>query len=215
MKNFELTPFSTPWVRVAIVDDHQVVADGFERLVNDSENMRVIGKAYNVAGCLEMLEAVQPDVIMLDVSMPDGDGIELCARIKATYPQIKTLILTSYDELFTINRALDAGADGYVLKSSMSEEVIEGIRVVASGGRFLCEQADAALQTGEANQLELTRREIELLGLIAEGYTLSEQADKMCLGQNTIRNYRQKLNIKLGAHNTAQLVQNAKALKLV
>ncbi len=205
----------SPLITVVIVDDHQVVVDGFERIINDSKNMRVIGKAYNVAGCRKLLEAVLPDVILLDVSMPDGDGIDLCAKIKEKYPQVKTLILTSYSELFTINRALDAGADGYVLKSSMSEEVLEGIETVVSGKRFLCDEVDVTLRRTEHHKLELTRREKELLQLIAEGYTLSEQVDRMCLGQNTIRNYRQKLNIKLNAHNTAQLIQNAKALKLV
>jgi len=128
MKNFELTAYGLPHIRVAIVEDHQVVADGFERLINDSEDMRVIGKAYNVAGCYELLEAALPDVALLDVGLPDGNGIDLCAQIKEKYPQVKVLMLTSYCEFLTISRALDAGVDGYVLKSSMSEEVIEGIR---------------------------------------------------------------------------------------
>jgi DNA-binding NarL/FixJ family response regulator len=124
-------------------------------------------------------------------------------------------MLTSYGELATITRALDAGADGYVLKNSEPEELLEGIRAVASGERFLCEEVHVALKNNENNPMELTRREMELLQLIAEGYTLPEQADKMCLGYHTVRGYRQKLNIKLNAHNTVQLLQNAKALKLV
>jgi DNA-binding NarL/FixJ family response regulator len=125
------------------------------------------------------------------------------------------LMLTSYGELTTITRALDAGADGYVLKNSLLEELLEGIRVVASGKRFLCEEVDVTLQSNENNLLELTRRELELLQLIVAGYTIPELAEKMCLGYHTIRSYRQRLNIKLGARNTAQLVQNAKALNLV
>lgn len=200
---------------MAIVDDHKVIVDGLERLLSESENVVVIGKAFSAAECLDMLAGDLPDVLMLDIGLPSVSGIELCVQIKEKYPQVRILMLTSYGELATITRALEAGADGYVLKNSMPEELLEGIRVVAEGGRFLCEEVNVVLQNNESNPLELTRREMELLRLIAEGYTLPQQADKMCLGYNTVRSYRQKLNVKLDAHNTAQLVQNAKALKLV
>jgi DNA-binding NarL/FixJ family response regulator len=202
-------------IAVAIADDHKVIADGLERLINESETVRVMGKAYSVAGCRELLKDRQPDVLLLDVSMTDGSGIDLCPKIKAKYPQVKVLMLTSYGELATITRALDAGADGYVLQNSDSQELLEGICTVASGERFLCEEANRTLQKNENSPIELTRREIELLQLIAEGYTLPQLADKMYLGVNTIRGYRQKLNIKLNAHNTVQLLQNARALGLV
>ena len=202
-------------IRVAVVDDHKVVVDGLVRLIDESETTRVIGKAYSVAECWKLLESEQPDVLMLDIGLPDGNGIDLCPKIKEKYPQIKVLMLTSYGELATITRAMDAGANGYVLKNSMPEELIEGIRTIASGERFLCEEVGVLLQNNESNPMELTRREIELLQLIVEGYTLPELADKMCLGYQTVRSYRKNLNIKLGAHNTAQLVQNAKTLKLV
>ncbi|MDR0429985.1 MAG: response regulator transcription factor [Tannerellaceae bacterium] len=202
-------------IAVAIVDDHKVIADGLERLINESGTACVIGKAYSVAGCLKLLKDRRPDILLLDISMPDGSGIDLCLEIKAKYPQVKVLMLTSYSELATITRALDAGANGYVLKNSEPEELLEGICTVASGERFLCEEANMTLQKNENSPMELTRREIELLQLIAEGYTLPQLADKMYLGINTIRSYRQKLNIKLNAHNTVQLLQNARALKLV
>ncbi|GHV55924.1 putative transcriptional regulator, LuxR family protein [Bacteroidia bacterium] len=197
------------------MDDHKIIADGLERLINESGTTSVTGKAYSVAGCWELLKNKQPDVLLLDISMPDGNGIDLCPKIKVKYPQVRVLMLTSYGELVTITRALDAGADGYVLKNSLPEELIEGICTVASGERFLCEDVNITLRKNENNPIELTRRELELLQLIAEGYTLPQLADKMFLGINTIRDYRQKLNIKLNAHNTAQLLQNAKALKLV
>ena len=202
-------------LNVAVADDHKIITDGLERLINESGTASVIGKAYSAAGCLELLKNSQPDVLLLDISMPDGNGIDLCPKIKEKYPRLKVLMLTSYSELTTITRALDAGADGYVLKNSEPEELLEGIRTVASGERFLCEEVNVTLRKSENNLLELTRREMELLQLISAGYTLPEQADKMCLGYHTVRGYRQKLNIKLGAHNTVQLLQNAKTLKLI
>ena len=213
--NSQLSLLNSQPIKVSIVDDHKIIADGLEQLINKSETACVTGKAYSVAGCLELLKGNQPEVLLLDVSMPDGNGIDLCPEIKAKYPQVKVLMLTSYGELATITRALDAGADGYVLKNSLPEELLEGICTVASGKRFLCEDVNMTLQKNESNPMELSRREMELLQLIAEGYTLPQQADKMFLGVNTIRGYRQRLNIKLNAHNTAQLLQNAKALKLV
>ena len=202
-------------IEVALIEDHIVVADGFERLINESETVRVTGKAHSAYGCWKLLESAQPDVLMLDIGLPDGNGIDLCTKIKEKYPKLKVLMLTSYNELATISRALDAGADGYVLKTSTQEELLEGIIAVASGERYLCEEANTTLTVNKKNRLELTPREMELLQLIAAGLTLPQQADKMCLGYNTVRFYRQKLNLKLGAHNTAQLVNNAKALGLV
>jgi DNA-binding NarL/FixJ family response regulator len=202
-------------ISVAIVDDHKVITDGLERLINESGTARVTGKAYSVAGCLKLLHDGQPEVLLLDISMPDGSGIDLCPKIKAKYPHVRVLMLTSYGELATITRALEAGADGYVLKNSELEEVLEGICTVAAGERFLCGEANMTLKKNENSPIELTRRETELLQLIAEGYTLPQLSDKMYLGINTIRSYRQKLNIKLNAHNTVQLLQNARALRLV
>ena len=204
-----------PMIKIAIVDDHKIITDGLVRMIDASETARVIGKAYSVAQCWKMLENELPEVLMLDIGLPDGNGIDLCPKIKEKYPQLKVLMLTSYGELATITRALDAGANGYVLKNSMPDELLEGICTVASGERFLCEEVGDALKNNDSNPMELTRRELELLQLIVEGYTLPELADRMCLGYQTIRSYRKNLNIKLGAHNTAQLVQNAKALKLV
>lgn len=202
-------------IKVAVVDDHKIITDGLERLINESRIATVTGKSYSVAGCREMLKSNQPDVLLLDISMPDGNGIDLCTIIKRIYPNIKVVMLTSYGELSTINRAMNAGADGYLLKNSEPEELLEGIRTVVSGERFLSEEVNSTLRNSGNNSLELTRREMELLQLIAEGYTLPEQVDKMCLGYHTVRGYRQKLNIKLGAHNTVQLLQNAKAMKLM
>lgn len=202
-------------VRVVITEDHKMIAEGLERLIHDGETIQVIGKAYSAAECLQLLENEMPDVLMLDIGLPDVGGIDLCTQIKKKYPQLKVLILTSYSEMATIRRALDAGADGYVLKNSMQEELLEGIRTVASGKQFLCEEVNIVIQNYESSPLELTRRELELLQLIVEGYTQPQLADKMCLGVQTIRSYRKNLYIKLNAHNTAQLVQNAKALGLV
>jgi DNA-binding NarL/FixJ family response regulator len=202
-------------IRVGIVDDHKLVAAGLEKLINETGQAHVVSIAHSVAGCLNLLKNRQPEVLLLDISMPDGSGIDLCPKIKAKYPQVKVLMLTSYSELATVSCALDAGANGYVLKNSLPEEIIEGIRKVASGERFLCEEVNLKLKAHEDNSFELTRRECNLLRLITEGCTNAEIADRLHLGYETIKSYRKNLYAKLGAHNTKQLVQKAIELKLV
>ena len=202
-------------IKIAIVDDHKIIADGLERLINESETVCVAGKAYSAAGCFKLLDDEEIEVLMLDIGLPDGNGIQMCPKIKEKYPDVKVIMLTSYGELATITRALDAGADGYVLKNSEPEELLESIHTVVSGEQFICDEANTTLQNKPNNPLELTRREFELLQLIVEGYTLPQLSEKMCLGIETIRSYRKNINAKLDVHNTAQLVQKAKELKLV
>jgi len=202
-------------IDVAIVDDHQIVIDGLEKIIVESGIARLTGKSYNAAGCWKMLNAEQPDVLMLDIGLPDGSGMDLCPQIKAKYPEVNILMLTSYAEYSIISHVLNNGASGYILKSAMPEEIIEGICAVASGKQFLCEEVDILLKQGNRNNIELTRREYELLRLIAQGYTNAEIADKMFLGYETIRSYRKNLLLKLDAHNTAELTKIALDMKLV
>jgi DNA-binding NarL/FixJ family response regulator len=202
-------------IQAAIVDDHNIGADGLEQLINNSETIRVIGKAYSASECRDMLKAMQPDVLLLDISLPDGNGIELCPEIKRKYPQVKIMMLTSYGELATITTALDAGADGYVLKNSMPEEVIEGIRILAGGGHFYCNRVNSLLQNYEKHSMEFTRRELEVLRYIKEGLTSTEIADRIHRSFDTVRSFRKALYIKLDAHSTRELIIKAEEAGLV
>jgi len=213
--NSQFSILNSQLIRVAIVDDHQIVIDGLEKIITESGRARLTGKAFNVAGCWKMLSMEQPDVLMLDIGLPDGSGMDLCPQIKAKYPAVHILMLTSYAEYTIISHVLNNGASGYILKNAMPEEIMEGIITVASGKRFLCEEVDILLKKGYKNKIELTRRERELLQLIAAGYTSVEIADKMYLGYETIRSYRKNLHLKLDAHNTAELTKIALELKLV
>ena len=202
-------------IKVVIVDDHRMIVEGLERLLNESETVRVCGKAYSVAECREHLKKGQPDVLLLDISLTDGSGIELCPEIKKKYPQVKILMLTSYSELATVTHALDVGADGYLLKNSMPEEMLEGIRVVYEGGCFLCEDVNSLLQKHEKHSLEFTRRELVILRYLKEGLTSHQIADKICRSFDTVRSYRKALHLKLGAHSTRELISKAEELGLV
>ena len=215
MNNSQLSTFNFQLIRVAIVDDHKSVAEGFEHIIIESGVAEVIGKAYSVSGCREMLTKIKPDVLLLDVSMPDGSGTELCRKLLSQYPELKIIILTSHYEPVIIKQSLDAGALGYILKNAMSEEIIEGIQVVASGERFLCEETSKLLKRHENDTIVLTRREQELLRLVVAGKSSNEIADCMYLSFETIRTYRRNLMLKLNVNNTAQLVKMAMEQQLV
>lgn len=202
-------------ISVAVIDDHKFIIEGLEQSINNSGVARVIDREYSIAGCREMLIRCQPDVLLLDVSLPDGNSIDFCPKIRQFYPDVNILMLTTYAESAVVNRALSAGALGYILKNSISEEIIEGIRTVSRGERFLCEEVEELLTQKPEKQLPLTPREREVLSLIVEGYTCKEIAEKIFLSYDTVHDYCKYLRLKLGVKNTASLVRKAIEQKLV
>ncbi len=202
-------------ITVQIVDDHKLFVEGLEKIIAGSGVAKIIGKAYNARECWQLLVWEQADVLLLDIRLPDGNGVDLCPQIKQKYPALKILALTSYTEYSVVSRMLENGADGYVLKNAMPEEIIQGIETVAAGEKFLCHEVDLMLKKQAGNAVILTRKERELLRLISEGYISSEIADKMCLGIDSINNYRKNLLLKLDARNTAMLVKIAMEQKLI
>ena len=202
-------------IRVAIVDDHKVIADSLSQIVEKEDDISVVGKAFTVAECHQLLEHDLPDVLLLDVSLPDGNGLDLCAEVRTRYPSINILMLTGYAEINVMGRAFDSGAQGYVLKNASSEEVIDGIKTVAEGRRFLCDKSSELFRRHAYHPLALSPRERDILKLIVEGLTIHQIADKCCLGYETVRSYYKYLHLKLEVHNTAQLVRRAIEQKLV
>jgi Response regulator containing a CheY-like receiver domain and an HTH DNA-binding domain len=202
-------------IKVAIVDDHKMVLEGLEHIINESGIARVVDKAHSITECCDMLQRSEPEVLLLDVNLPDGNGIDLCPEIRKDYPEVKILMLTTYAESAVVSRALEGGAHGYILKNSMSEEILEGISIVASGEQFLCDQAKILLKDKTERPIPLSPREREILKLIVEGYTIKEISDKIFLGFETVRSYCKYLHLKLDVHNTASLVRKAIEQKLV
>jgi len=215
VNTFQLSTFNSQPIRVAIVDDHTAVAEGFERIVNASGIAIVVGKAFSVSGCMKLLSKSKPDVLMLDFSLPDGKGINLLQPVHALYPDLKVLMLTSHDELSIIQQALDSGISGYIMKNATAEVIIEGIKTVASGKLFLCPETERILQHGNCPTVVLSRREKELLRLIVDGKSNAEIAEKMILGYETIKSYRKRLMFKLNTTNMADLVRTAIEQELI
>jgi len=215
MGDFQLSTFNFQPIKVAIVDDHIAVAEGFERLINASGIAGVIGKAYSFSGCMQLLTQSEADVLLLDVSFPEGKSLNLLPLIKTRYPDLKVLILTSHFELPLIKQALKSGVSGFIMKNAMSEVIIEGIQAVASGKRFLCKETERLFKRADYTSILLSRREQELLRLIVDGKSNAEIADHMILGYETIKSYRKRLMLKLNTSNTADLVRIAIEQQLV
>ncbi|NLU38206.1 MAG: response regulator transcription factor [Bacteroidales bacterium] len=196
-------------IQVNIVDDHKILVEGLRKLIEESGTITVKEIAYTAYECRKQLSYEKPDVLLLDVNLPDTDGVTLCEELKKLYPELKILALTSYGEYTVVRRMMESGASGYILKNAMCEEVITGIETVANGDEFLCHEVDLLMKKKDNNEVWLSQRERDLLKLIVEGYTNPEIADKVFLSLETIKGYRKNLLLKLGAKNTAMLVKMA------
>ena len=202
-------------IKLLIVDDHRILVEGLNKLFDNSDTVDVIGVAYSGRECRSALRKELPDVILLDINLPDVSGIDLCKEIKTENPEIKIVALSSFNEYTIVRRMIENGASGYVVKNAMPEEIILSVETVAYNEIFLCEEIDLLMRNRSNNPIWLTPREKELLKYIVEGLTNHEIAEKMYLGVETINSYRKNLLIKLGAKNTAVLVRMALEEKLV
>lgn len=203
-------------IKIAIVDDHPIVADGIRQLIEEADGMEVVGTAMCGDDCKELLKRIIPDVLLLDINLPDMSGMDLCGYIHDRYPFIRVIALTGFKEYFYMQKMIRNGASGYLLKNALPEEILEGIRNVYAGERYFSEEANAVMNARKENRkLFLTLRETELLSLIVEGYTNKEIADKLFLGVETVNSYRKNLLLKLGVKNTAAMVKLAITEKLV
>lgn len=204
-------------IKIAITDDHRVVSESVDNMLRQAGLFDIVSHAASIAECSEMLK-VHPDieVLLLDVGMPDGNSLDCLEEWKATYPHVHFLVFSTYAEAAVINRALSCGADGYVLKNCNKEELIDGIKVLAQGGQYVCDDARQLLRMHPQNDsIELTPREREVLKLISEGLSIKMIADRLCLSFETVHSYSKYLKLKLGVQNTAALVRVAMEQRLV
>lgn len=204
-------------IKIAISDDHKVITQSLETLLRQSGDYEVVAYAGTNAECEAMLERNNNiDVLILDVGMPDGNSLDYVETWKDRYPDVRILVLSTYAEAAVINRALSNGVDGYVLKTSSKEELLEGIRTVMAGEQYVCSEVVEILNAHpQLDVVELTPREQEVLKLIVEGYSIKMIADKLCLAFETVHSYYKYLKLKLGVPNTAALVRVAMEQKLV
>jgi DNA-binding NarL/FixJ family response regulator len=202
--------------RIFIVDDHRMVVKSLSRLINDSGIAQVENVYYDLQSCRAGLKKTLPDVLLLDIGLPDGDGVDFCAEIVQKYAGVKVIMLTTYKEFSIAKRALQNGALGYILKNAEGEEMLAGIEAVSRGETFLCEEIDLLLKEKRNEDVVwLANREKEVLKYIADGYTTEAIARLIDRHEETVRTHRRNLLIKLNAKNTAEAVKKGIEKKLI
>jgi len=202
-------------VRVLIVDDHAVVRSGLRMLLDAEEGIEPVGEAGNARDGLFQARTLKPDVILLDVVMPDQSGIEVLPQLTHENPQAKVLVLSMQDDPHYVREAFAAGASGYVLKEAADAEVVGAIREVARGGRYVHPELGARLVAAEVDERRreaedpLSEREREVLRLLALGHTNQEIAKMLYISVRTAETHRAHIMQKLGLQTRAELVRHA------
>jgi DNA-binding NarL/FixJ family response regulator len=199
---------TTP-VRVFLVDDHEVVRRGVAEVLEDDPGLVVCGEAGTVAEALARVPAVRPDVVVVDVRLPDGDGVQVCRLLGERLPGLRFLVLTSFGDAEARAAALDAGASGFLLKQVRGPALVAAVHTVAAGGTLADETAPAAGRSpsraaAEERLGQLTEQERTVLRLIGEGLTNRQIGDRMGLAEKTVKNYTSHLLAKLGLERRTQ-----------
>ena len=203
-------------IKVFVTDDHYMVVEGLRSLLQNENSIDWLGHASNADSCLAFLKKQLPDVILMDINMPGKSGIELCKEVKEKYPSVFVIGLSTFNQQSFIQKMMDNGASGYVLKNATKEELMEAIKVVSIGKTYFSDEAALSLRKYAGSEIPLiTRREKEVLNLIADGLTNIEIAQKLFISTTTVDSHRKNLLAKFGVKNTAALIKMAAQLQLL
>jgi DNA-binding NarL/FixJ family response regulator len=201
-------------LRVLLADDHALVRQGFRRILEDEADIEVVGEAGGGAEAIELDEKLAPDVVVLDIAMPEINGLHAAIDILRRAPERPILILSMFEDLQYVRNALAAGVRGYILKNALETDLIRAVRTVAAGGQFLSPELSAAMEKATAGDgsagddpfTQLSAREIQVLRLIAMGKSNKEIAGLLGVSANTVAVHRTNLMSRLGVHKAAELV---------
>lgn len=202
-------------INVHITDDHVMLVELLIPVINDSGIAHVTGFSHKLSECRKALKSSQPDVLLLDISMTDGNGIVFCAEIHKLYPQIRIIGLTSHDEYSSVILMLKNGASGYVTKNEAINEVLGAIHAVMNGEIFISRQMEQVIRKTTKPAISLTPREKEVLHMIAKGMSNLQIAEHLKIALSTVLSFRKKLNLKLKASSPVELIINARKEGLI
>ena len=203
-------------VNVFMIDDHYMVIEGIQSLLKNEQGIELVGHATNGESCLAYLQINSPDLIFMDINLPGINGIDLCKEVRTKYPSIFIIGLSTFNQQSFIEKMMNNGASGYVLKNANREELILAIETVMKGKTFLSHEAAMNLvKNRDSNTPVLTRREKEVLELISEGLTNQEIAEKLFISISTVDTHRKNLLAKFDARNVASMVRIAGKLGVI
>ncbi len=204
-----MEPRESPPIRLVIVDDHSLVRDGLRARMSVVAGMQVVGEAASGAEALVIAEQLVPDLMLVDVGMRGMNGIELATALRQRHPSIRVLMLSMYDNREYVLSAIRAGARGYVLKESPTEEILAAISAVWSGGTYFSAQVSSAVAQGGMGAPQLTAREHEVLLLLAHGRSNKVVAQQLDISVRTVETHRLSLRRKLGVDSASDLLKIA------
>jgi two-component system, NarL family, nitrate/nitrite response regulator NarL len=207
-------------LHVLIIDDHPLIVAGMQKMLAAIDELRITGTAGSAIEALKILKTVPVDIVLLDINLPDINGIELCKKIRKEFPAVKVLGISTYCDRSYVSRMIENGALGYLAKSADAEEIVTAIRTASEGRLYLSLSTEHLLQAPAAMAPAgllpaLTRREKEVLQLIAEGLTNTQIAEKLFISPLTVDSHRKNLHTKLNVNNTAALIRLAVEHRLV
>jgi len=208
-------------VNLLLVDDHTIVTDGLKALLSDEEHYVIKGVAQNGRMAIEMLNVLKVDIILMDIDMPEMNGIEAVKHIKKQMPEKKVLMLTMHDEKAMIKTMMEIGADGYLLKNSPKVELLKALESIANNETYFSDEVTSVLlQTDQVKSngkllADLTDREIEIIKLVSEGFSNKQIGEKLFISHRTVDTHRTNLMNKIEVHNVAGIVKFAIAHGLI
>lgn len=212
-------------IKVAIVDDHQMIIDGLLSLLESVSEIKIIASAENGKEALEIFKSTIPDVMLMDIEMPFMNGIDATDQIKKLYPSVKIIALSSYDEKSIVEKMMEAGAHGYILKNVKKEELVSAIKTVYNDKLYFSNEITVAIAKPSANEIlnkphqkmrtPLSSREQEVLQLVAQGLSNTQISKKLFISDKTVNTHRTSLMRKLEVHNVAELIRVAIHFKLI
>jgi DNA-binding NarL/FixJ family response regulator len=214
-----------PKHKILIADDHAMVRDGVKNLIQQNKELMVIGEARSGNETLELYDKLQPDLLIMDISMPDMNGMEVSRAILARNPNANIVILSMYDDEDYISRCLEYGVKGYVVKNESGSELEYAIKSVLQGKNYFSRQAQDVIfkkysqnvskKKQKEDTVNLTKREIEIIKLIADGLTSQQMADRLFISPRTVETHRANVMKKLAVKNAIELVKKAQQLSLL
>ena len=204
-------------LKLFIIDDHQLIIEGIHSLLESEKDIEWLGSAKTPDELMQFLKSKQPDVLLMDINLPQKSGLDLCKEVKLKYPSIRIIGLSTSDQPSVIRRMIDNGASGYLLKDASKNEIIEALHIVSTGKTYINFSVAQVLKNNmpTENLPILTRREKEVLEHISNGLTNQEIADKLFLDVTTINSHRKNMLTKFNVKNTAALVKIALSNNLI
>jgi len=205
-------------IRIFIADDHSMIRDGVKFLIADADDIELIGEAVDGKEAVEKIGQLLPDVAIIDINMPEMNGLEVIAAVKDKYPEVRTLVFSIHNEEQYMVKSIKFGAHGYLLKDAEQEEFLTAIRTIAEGGKYFGKLAGELLLQSYISKLEspaespqdvLTSREKEILRLVVEGQNSRQIGGKLFISTRTVDNHRANIMHKLDIHTTPELVNYA------